>query len=184
MTSVLDRLRAALATHDLVEIERRGFAPQDRRTHGYPLAIGENLVLLSVLSDRIDLDGYEVLILGDITSCHAEFPRKAFYLKALELKGESPTTPADLNLASIWALLDSAQRQFPLLVIHRERLAPGECDIGRLKLTSDDAFAIHYIDPDARWTDDRGHYNYTDVTRVGFGGEYEATLALVAGVAV
>jgi hypothetical protein len=112
------------------------------------------------------------------------FSRKAFYLKALDLKGESPKPAPDLDLTNMGVLLRSAQQHFPLLVIHREHIAPGECDIGRLKLTSDDAFAIHYIDPSAQWADDAGHYRHVDVTRVGFGGEYETTLALVAGVAV
>jgi len=184
MTSVLDRLASAIADRGLVQIERGGFDPRDRTFHGYPLATGDDLVLLSVLSDRIDLDGYEAIKIQDITSCELDFPRKAFYQKALELKGEVPGPVPALDLTSIRAMLDSAQRQFPLFVIHRERVAPGECEIGRLKLTSDEAFAIHYIDPSAQWADDAEHYRYADVTRVGFGDEYAKTLALVAGVTV
>ena len=184
MTSVLDRLTTAIADRSLVQIERGGFEPRDRTVHGYPLAASADLVLLSVLSDRIDLDGYETVRIRDITSCEVDFPRMAFYHKALELKGEIPTAPSGIDLTSIRAMLDSAQRQFPLLVIHREHVAPGECEIGRLKLMSDEAFAIHYLDPSAQWSDDPGHYRYTDVTRVGFGDEYATTLALVVGVAV
>ncbi len=184
MPSVLQRLDSAIADRSLVQIERGGFDARDRIVHGYPLATGDDLVLLSILSDRIDLDGYEVIRIRDITSCELDFPRKDFYQKALELKGEVPTPVLALDLSSIAALLDSAQRQFPLLVIHRERAVPGECEVGRLKLTSDEAFAIRYIDPSAQWADDSEHYRYADVTRVGFGDEYAKTLALVARVAV
>lgn len=182
MATVLEQLDEAIAGHDLVEIERAGFDVRDRGTQGYPLAKSDNLLMLSLFSDRLDLDGYEVLRLRDITSCKVEFARKAFYLKALEMKGESPKTPAGLDLTSLRTLLSTVHHEFPLVVIHRERLAPGECEVGRLKMTSEEAFAIHCIDPSAQWADDREHYRYSDVTRVSFGGEYETTLALVAGL--
>ena len=184
MSSAVDRLNAAAAAKELVQIQRGSFEPRDRRAQGYALAVSKSLVLLSTISTRIDLDGYEVFRLEDVTACEDHFPQKAFLLKAMELKGQSARLPADLDLTSIPTLLASAQRQFPLLVIHREKAFPGECDIGRLKLTSDDAFAIHYINPSAEWAPDPGHYRYSDVTRVGFGDEYAKTLALVAGVAV
>ena len=177
---MLDQLKSALAAVDLVRIERRHFDARDRVSHGIPVAMTDTLVLYSLLSHQITLDGYEVVRVADITSCAAAYEHKAFYSRALALKRLSPVHPPDLDLASMPALLVSAQRKFPLLTIHRELLYPGECDIGRLKLTSNEAFAIHYIDPSARWRDEPGHYRFSDVTRVNFGGEYEATLALVA----
>ena len=183
MPSVSEQLTDAVAAHDLVQLERGAFDARDRRTEGVALAQGPNLVLVALLSDRIDLDGYEVLHISDITSCRREFERKAFYHSALELKKELPAKSIAVDLSSMPALLTSAQKLFSLLTIHRERLFPGECDIGRLKLHSEDAFAIHYINPSAQWRDEPGHYRYADVTRVSFGGEYEAALALVAGVA-
>jgi hypothetical protein len=184
MNSLHDQLAGAVAAHDLVRIERRRFRAADRETHGFLVVVSDELVLLSLMSDRIDLDGYEVLRTADLTACEREFPRKAFYLKALKLKGESPQVPPALDLTNMRVLLSSAQVGFPLLVVHREHVASGECVIGRLKLTSEDAFAVRYIDPDGCWMDDTEHYRYADVTRVGFGGEYENTLAAVAGVAV
>ena len=184
MVSAHTQLASAIDVHDLVQIERGQLRAADRRTHGFVIAVSEGLVLLNIMSDRIDLDGYEVLRVSDITSCEREFPRKAFYLKGLNLKGEAPNTPLDLDLSSMRSLLSSAQARFPLLVIHRERVASGECVRGQLKLMSNEAFALRYIDPDGCWADDPKHYRYADVTRVGFGGEYEKTLAAVAGVAV
>jgi hypothetical protein len=182
MAPVPEQFTAAVAANDLVQLERGGFDARDRRTEGIALGVSDTLVLVALLSDRIDLDGYEVLHVADITTCRREFERKDFYRRALELKGQLPATPVSVDLSGLPALLTSAQALFPLLTIHRERLFPGECDIGRLKLHSEDAFAIHYIDPSAKWRDEPGHYRYTDVTRVNFGGEYEAALALVAGV--
>ncbi len=80
------------------------------------------------------------------------------------------------------ALLDSIEKRFSLFAVYRERLAPGGCEIGRIKLASDESYALKYISPEACWEDDDLHYKFSDVTRVLFDGEYERTLALVAGI--
>lgn len=81
-------------------------------------------------------------------------------------------------------LLRSIERRYPLVVIHRERVVPDECEIGRLKLASEGTYALRMITPEATWMDDEEIYRYADITRIAFDGEYENTLARVSGSAV
>jgi hypothetical protein len=177
--SLLEELQHAAAVNEIVRLERRGVRVRERVTLGSLLRVSEALVLLALFDDRIRYDGYEVLRTADITSWRPA-DRREFYRTAFELKGLQLSPDPGVDLTDMPALLASAQERFPLITIFREHLHPGECDIGRLKLTGDEAFAIHYIDPSAQWRDDPAHYRYADVTRVAFGGEYERTLAMVA----
>jgi hypothetical protein len=79
-------------------------------------------------------------------------------------------------------LLSSVSENFRLVVIEREERAPDECEIGRFKLLTDTKYALKWISPNAKWEDDPQTYEINDITRVTFDGEYENTLALVAGI--
>ncbi|WP_340115238.1 hypothetical protein [Pelagibius sp. 7325] len=136
--------------------------------------------MLQRLSDRIDLDGYEVLRVEDVTSIDVEFDRAAFYKKALQAKAIKPSFPSEVVLTDMRNLLSSVNDKFSLVVIEREERVPDECEIGRIKLLTDEKYALKWLSPEARWEDDLRTYETKDVTRVTFGGEYENTLALVA----
>jgi len=140
--------------------------------------------MLHRIDDNIRLDGYEVLRRKDITAVETKFGKKEFLERAAELKHFAPRKPEGVDLSSIPGLLTTAQEHFPLLVIHRELVAPSECEIGRLKMSSDGAYVLNWISPEATWEPDARRFQFEDVTRVGFGAEYEMTLALVAGAAV
>jgi hypothetical protein len=165
------RLSAAAASGELVQIERDHLDPTCGPLRGHLLAFSGHLVLLTILSDRLDLDGYQVLRRQDITAMSSTFSRKAFYERALALKGEVPVTPEGIRISTLKEALRSVQESFPLLVIEREQVAPGECEIGQLKLESHDSYALHWISPEAEWEDDPTHYKFSDITRVSFGGE-------------
>jgi hypothetical protein len=182
VATVFEEAKAATEPPDLVEVVRSGL--DNRASEGFVVGVSSELLLLHTLSDRLDLDGYTAFRVRDITDFMRDFPRKGFYLKALELKGNRPALPAGIDIATIQALLKSVERAYPLVVLHRERVVPGECEIGRIKLTSESTYALRRITPTATWEDDDKTYRYADVTRVGFDSEYENTLALVAGSAV
>jgi hypothetical protein len=68
-----------------------------------------------------------------------------------------------------------------LIVIHREVEEPEACDIGKITSFGSETFALREINPDAEWEEGTTEFRYDEITRVSYGGEYEAALALVAG---
>ena len=171
----------ALDPPDLVEVLREGLHDSNRNIHGFLVGLSDELLLLNLMGDRLDLDGYTAIRLADVTTLSRDFPLKAFYLRAFELKGIRPAVPGGIDLTDVRRLLVSVEQRYPLVTIHRERITPDECEIGRLKLASDGGYALRWITPEATWEHDYRTYRYSDITRVGFDGEYERTLALVAG---
>jgi hypothetical protein len=165
----------------LVRLTRGGVPAEDADTVGYVVALGPELVALHVLSDRIGLDGYEVLRLRDLLAVVDGFPSHSFYTRALEMKGEGPAVPAWLDLSSLPAAIGSVRRNQPLIVLHRERMAPGEIAVGCVRQALPSGIRLHWMTPRAEWEEDRTLYRYGSITRVQFGGEYENTLAMVAG---
>jgi hypothetical protein len=174
-------LKDALRAGALVRITRRRM-DMDPYSVGYPLCMAEQWVLLHKKSDRIDLDGYELLRLRDITAVEMDFPHLHFYRRALDLKGEKAVRPPGIDLSTLENALTSISEQYPLLTISREKRYPDEVAIGRLRTTTKSGFHLEWITPDARLEHDSTLYRYSSVTKVEFGGEYEETLALVAGL--
>jgi len=175
------RLEAASGTAGLVRVARHRLEEKTAFSVGYLVGVGERFLLLHVLDDGLDLDGYRALRIKHLTGFETDFPRKAFYEKALALKHQSAKAPEGIALDSAAELLRSIDERFPLLVLHREALHPDECEIGRLRALFEKDYLLHWINPDATWEVDNRRFRYADVTRVDFAGRYEATLALVSG---
>ena len=180
---LLQDIASALSRHELVQIVRDRFDPDGVASCGCLLAASDRLLLLHRLTDRIDSDGYEVLRIDDISDFCVAFDRKTFYQAALKAKGIAPSAPPAVDLSDMRNLLASVDEEFPLLVIDREERVQDECEIGRIKLLTDTKYALRWLSPEAEWEDDHRTYEIRDVTRVTFDGEYENTLALVAGIA-
>lgn len=178
--SLLEVAKEACSPPTLVSVARARLGDPQAKRLGFAVSVSPDLLLLHSLSDQIDLDGFVALRMKDVTSLDTKFPRKDFYLRALQLKGISPRLPKGIDLSSMRSLLRSAGEHFSLVVIDRELASPGECEIGRIKLTSDTTYALRWLSSEGTWERDDRSYRYSDVTQVGFDGEYENTLALVA----
>jgi hypothetical protein len=184
VTSIFEKAAAAPGPPDLVEFCRNELDEPGKRGCGFVVGLSSEFLLVHSLGDRVDLDGYEIVRVSDVTSIHRAFLRKPFYLRALELKGTRPQVPAGIDLTDVRSLLSSIERNYPLITIHRERAAHNECEIGRLKLASESSYALRWITPQATWEDEYRIYRYADITRINFDAEYERSLALVADSAV
>lgn len=148
---------------------------------GYVLGMSTELVLLQPIRDRIDLDGYDVLRIADITKLSATpRPKATFYKEALAIKRQVPKLPKKILLNNMRSLLQSVNDNYPLIVIHRELMAPDSCEIGQISKIGSMRYRLHWINPMAVFEPDRRSYNLVDVTRVQFDGAYENTLATVA----
>ncbi len=168
----------------LVRVARPELEPSSPFFYGYIAGESTTLVMLHRIDDSLRLDGYEVFRKSDVTALDSTFDKKLFYERVAQLKKFAPLTPPGIDLTAMPSLLRSVQSHFPLLVIHRERIAPDECEVGQLKLSGDGSYSLALITPEAAWESEPRRFRYDDVTRVGFGAEYEDTLARLAGVAV
>lgn len=179
MVGVYSQLRTAILDRRIVRIHRKelGEVPLD----SFVLESSKDLVLLQPIRDRIDLDGYDVIRQKDISDLTIS-PKEVYYGLALRCKRQAPRHPGGIELGTMSALLASAEQRFPLLVIHREKVEMGACEIGRLAASSKRGYRLQWIDPQAQFEHDRRWFRYSDITLVQFGGAYENTLAQVAGM--
>lgn len=174
-------LEKVRADQQLVRVVRTRFA-QEGASIGYVIGRSDELLLLQKMSDRIDLDGYEILRMRDVSGIESTFDNSGFYRRALGLKQKKPDQLNEIDLSSLSRAIETISERYPLIVIGRERAAPGEVSIGRLKALRKLGFSLQWMTPNAELLSDAEFYRYSSVTRLEFGGEYEQTLALVAGL--
>ena len=124
---LLPRLEAAATATALVQVARRGLEPSGDVSTGYLVGHGERFLLLHLLNDDLDLDGYQALRIKHVTRFEADFARRPFYEKVLAMKQQAPAKPEGIDLDAASSLLRSVDERFPLLTVHRERLYPQEC---------------------------------------------------------
>jgi hypothetical protein len=168
--------------HAFVRITRRASDPRDNRIDGYIVGCSDNLVVVHRRSDRMDLDGYLIVRLRDVRTIQREFPRHAFFERAFQLKTVAPVDPGLRDISDIPTALRSVAERFPLVVLSCDRKYPNEVQIGQPTEYLKTRFRIRCIDPGADWYADEDVFTYSDIVSMEFGGEYEATLALVAGL--
>jgi hypothetical protein len=77
-------------------------------------------------------------------------------------------------------LLKTASEIFPLVVIHREKIASDVCWIGKIAEIKKKSFLLKSIDPNAEWDEELTKVSFKDVTCIEFGNGYENSLNLVA----
>ena len=175
-------LRKSVDENILVRIERGDFEDSCPELEGKVVSFSDSIVCVAVLDDRVRFNGFDIFYREQITDIESPAPHAGFYDAALRLRDEAIPQAPPLDLSSMRSVLESATEVAPLLVIHREADEPEVCEIGQVTSLGDESFEMREIDPDAEWDDDRSEFPYEDVTRVSYGGEYEAALALVAGV--
>jgi hypothetical protein len=176
-THKFDRLAAAMAAGTLVCVSR---APLDcARIVGYVHHVGHQWVVLGVVGCNIRYDGFSALRLSELISIVAPYENAPFVELALSLRGESQELAEMVDCSSLTALLRTVSAAFPLVTIHREFVNQNECDIGRVEEVSPTTLVLRGIGPDARWHETPTTIDLADVTRVDFGGGYEAALDLV-----
>ena len=176
------KLDEAFKENTLVRIARGEFDETCPEFDGYVLGCSESLMCLSILDDRIRFNGIEIFYRNQITELDVPTPHATFYETALRMRGDLAPDQPPIDLSSMQSVLESLTKIAPLVVIHRELQEPDICEIGKLTGFDATTFQLREIDPDADWADEPTEFRYEDVSRVGFGGEYESALALVAGV--
>ncbi len=146
---------------------------------GYVLAVGPRFFLLALVDENIRFNGFQCLRLQDVRNLQVPAKYAAFVEAALKLRGERRPRIPTVVVDSVQELLRTASRAFPVITIHREKVAPDVCHIGRVVAVSDSEVSLLEIGPDARWDDEALSYRTKEITRVDFAGDYEQALTLV-----
>ncbi len=172
----LKELSKTLADGHLVEIDR---TPEIKdKDRGYVIGANEAFLMLNYLCMDMVLNGYSVFPTEDITAYRVYDDDDGFASKALRARKQSPRTQPRIELTDFPSLFESANRVFPLITIHRERMDDSVCFIGRVEKLTDRTVTLKEIDPAAKWERTR-RYRFADITRIDFGGPYESALWLV-----
>ena len=168
-------LRKAMNNAQFTRFNRRF---EDSFIRGYVLDIGPHFFLLSLVSDRVRFDGFECFRISDVRNLKPD-PYAAFAEAALKKRGKQ--RKPRISVTNIGNILLSANRTFPLVTIHRERIEPDICHIGRVLSVRNGCVSLLEIGPDAEWDNSASEYRITEITRVNFGGDYEDALHIVGG---
>ncbi|MBZ5521632.1 MAG: hypothetical protein LAP21_05175 [Acidobacteriia bacterium] len=148
---------------------------------GYVLNIGPRFFLIALIGEGIRLSGFQCFRLSDVRELWVPHKYARFYEAALKKRGERIPKKPPVSVHSLPELLLSANRAFPLVTIHREKVDPDVCHIGRVIDMSKGYLSLLEIGPDARWDKEPTKYRLSEITRVDFGGDYEEALHLVGG---
>ena len=179
---ILKKINTARRYTKLVLCYRRclqeGYGCCDR---GYVVDANEKYVLLHAVDDRIELDGYVLLRMGDVTEVNFDFDTHRFIEKALAIRKQQPERPALVDLTTLETVLASIDEHFPLLVVHREEGGGVRRWVGSLESIGDKTFTLRSMEPDAKWSGVK-RIRFDEVTRIEFNGGYETALAQVAGI--
>ena len=147
---------------------------------GYILDVGPKFFLLALVSDRLWFDGFECLQIGDVRNFRRD-PQARFAEAALRKRGERLPRKLRLGVRNLQELLVEAGRRFPLVAIHREKVDPDVCWIGRILQVERDWMSLLGMTPDATWEKKPERFRLSEITRVSFGGDDETALHLVGG---
>lgn len=83
--------------------------------------LSPDFVAIHQQNDDIVLDGYTILRTQDISSVDDKPKHGGFYTEALKLRGYTPKRPVGICLNSTASILESANKHYPLVTVHREK---------------------------------------------------------------
>jgi len=146
--------------------------------HGTVLEIGKDWILLASLRDGGYLDGYTALRIEDLRLVEPE----ETFLPVLKTDSHwPPKKPAELDIANLRTIMDTAAAKETLVAVFREAKRPDTCLIGAPMDWGKKSVWLLTVDPAAKWEDFLIKLPFKDITRISFGGDYETALLRVAG---
>jgi hypothetical protein len=152
----------------------------DRGTvNGYVLDIGPQFFLIALVSDGIRFNGFQCYRLSDVRKLSVPDKYAPFHEAVLKKRGERIPKKPPVLVSSLAELLLTANRAFPLVTIHREKVDGSACWIGRVIEIAKGCMTLLEIGPGATWDDRLETYRLSEITRVDFGGDYEDALYLI-----
>ena len=176
--SVIETLSKAKADQCIVRVYRNGL--EDGWVSGYVISCGKEFFVLEVFDKATRLDGFTCLRYEDVTECESPCPSQGFLVSALRLRNESGNKVVDFDAPTVARLLGNTAKNFPVVSIHLEECDPECCFIGTVVSLTAEKVGLLLITPDGEWEDEPESFVLKDITRLDFGGTYEAALVMVA----
>jgi hypothetical protein len=174
----LDDLDALKEKRQIVRFVRKRNKRLEK-IQGFVGGTSDKFVLVHILDwNTANIDGYCVIPIRDIKYFQIVDEYKCFAQRALALRGYAPEFRTDIDLTSFQSVLTSANKAFPLIVIHIERLDPDIIFIGPIEKLKRKKLILRKVDAEAKWASARS-LSFKDITRVEFGKAYEGALWVV-----
>ncbi len=171
-------LLASARNKELVQFTR---SFEQGSTTGYVMDVGPKFFLLALVDDLIRFNGFQCIRLQDVRNLQVPAKYSKFVAAALRKRDERIPKRPRVKIGSLNELLETAGHAYPIITIHREKIAPDVCHVGRVEQVSEAYLSLLEIGPDARWDDEPVSYRNREITRVDFDGDYEEALILVGG---
>ncbi len=149
--------------------------------NGYIVEVGPKFFMVAIVQEDMRFDGFQCFRLSDVRRLKIPAPYAEFAEAALTKRREQIPRKPPVDVSSLPRLLQTADKAFPLVTIHREMVDRGACHIGRLVRIEKSTLRLLEIGSDARWDEEPEQYRLNQITRVDFGGGYEEALHLVGG---
>lgn len=172
MPRPLRELASAVRLRQLLRVDRSPIdtVPMD----GFAIGLSERFLLLHLVEQTIQLNGYTVLRLEDIADW-GEHPYRPFVLQALRGRGEVMRPLDDLPLDHHRAVFAGVKDRWPLVAIHTEEVDSHRCWIGRVLTCGKQGVTLRKINPLAQWIETE-QFPYRHITRIDWEGLYEQAL--------
>ena len=174
---LLERIREACAAAQFVRFEHAFEAGFNR---GYVLDVGKEFFLFAMVDDTIRFDGFQCMRMKDVRKFR-EDPYAEFAAAALRARKESIARKPKVTVGSVAEILLSISKISSLVTIHRHKVKPDSCWIGKAIEVTDREVLLLEIGPDAKWDKKPTKFRLKEITEVEFGGGYEEALLLVGG---
>lgn len=173
----INNLKRRCAQKSLIEITRKN---DEYPTTGYAVGISNQFVLIHILDNNIYLNGYSALRIKDIKLCKTLSDSKYFANKAIQLMKKKPLPQPKIILDDITSIIESVNKQYPLLAVHCEDIINDACNIGKVLKITNKTVMLKEIDTCAFWCENNSRFRLKDITRIDFGGAYEDALWMVS----
>lgn len=164
---------AEALTHNTLVVAYRKDIDEDR-LDGYVVGLSDSWVLLHLVDGSVAvLNGYTAVRLTDISRFNVD---EGFMDEYLRLRGMRSEKQPPIELQDLSALLLSVSKNYPLFMIHCERVEPGIGFVGQIEKLTKRNLHLKKFDSKAKWIDTE-KFKLKNITRVDFGDGYGEALA-------
>lgn len=136
----------------------------------------DDWLVLNRLDDSVFFDGYVAMRTKDVKSVSAA---SGFESRALELLGHRAVKPRWLKSFDVPQMVREVSARSGLVTFHQEVRKPNSCDIGTVDGVDEKFVAIRRVRRDGSVEEDVTRIPFARLTRVEWGGLYEAALLAV-----
>jgi len=172
---IVDQLREAARYQYPVRIDRGRGAWGLESVYGFVVSVSRRWVAVQSFVDSVHFDGYEVVRIGDVIGV-ADKRTNGYVERVIGVLGRPEvdfSLPADATTREV---LGSATEHSSLVRIHFEMELDDPMFVGSIVQLGARKYEIQRIDTSGVWESEPTRWWYGEVTRIGFGDRYSATL--------